>query len=68
MLAATLTFDSLPGLGILILWLFGTPWVAGLFALILWQRSVTRLAWIIPAITLVLGVFLLVAAQAVSGS
>jgi hypothetical protein len=66
-LAATLTLDSLQGLELLILWLFGTPWIAGLFALFLWQRSGTKLTWIIPATALLLGLFLLTAAEALSG-
>jgi hypothetical protein len=66
-LVATLTFDPLQGLEVLVLWLFGTPWLAGLLALVLWQRSGTKVTWIIPATMLLLGLFLLAAAQAVSG-
>jgi hypothetical protein len=63
-LVATLTLDLLHGLELLVLWLFGTPWLAGLFAIILWQRSGTRLTWIIPVTALLLGLFLLTSAQA----
>ena len=66
-LAAMLTLDWPQELVILVLWLFGTPWAAGLLALILWQRSGTKVTWIIPWTMLLLGLFLLVAAQAVSG-
>jgi len=46
-----------------LLWIFGLPWLAGFIAFFVWPARSSMLAWMLPAVTFVIGFFILVGAE-----
>jgi len=46
-----------------VLWLFGIPWLAGFVAFFVWPTRSSVLAWALPAVTLVILLFILMVAE-----
>ena len=46
-----------------LLWFFGLPWLAGFIAFFVWPTRNSILAWMLPAVTFVIGFFILAAAE-----
>ncbi len=49
------------------LWAVGVPWVAGFFALLGWPRASAWLAWLVPAVPVLIGITVWVIAEALAG-
>ena len=66
-LVALVFSSALQGYEGVFLWAVGVPWVAGFFALLGWPRASAKLAWLLPAVPVQIGLVVWVMAEAVAG-
>jgi hypothetical protein len=64
---ALVSSNALQGYEGVFLWAVGVPWVAGFFALFGWPRASAKLAWVLPAVPVLVGLFVWVLASVLAG-